>query len=205
MTSLPPRDPQKDNLLAPGNAALIIIDYQPVQISSVNSMPRERLVDNIVTVAKIAQLYGLPIVLSTVNVADGRNADTIPRLKAVLDGVTSYDRTSINAWEDKEFRDAVIATKRQRFISCALWTEACLSFASLDMLAEGYQVYAMTDSVAGTTRIANHMALHRLEQAGARMTSIPQVLCELQRDWNRTDTVEGFMDEMFASGTFPQL
>ncbi|MDR0433373.1 MAG: hydrolase [Bifidobacteriaceae bacterium] len=205
MTSLPVRDPNKDELLAPGNAALMIIDYQPTQIDSINSMPKAQLVANIVTVAKIALLYKLPIVLSTVNVANGRNADTIPALKSVLSGVDSYDRTAINAWEDKQFRDAVTATNRKRIIACALWTEACLTFPTLDMILEGYEVYPVTDAVGGTSRMAHHMALHRIEQAGAHLTSVPQILCELQRDWNRTETLEGFADEMFASGAFLKM
>jgi nicotinamidase-related amidase len=191
--------------LAPGNAALMVIDYQPTQINSINSMAQATLVANIVTVAKIAKVYKLPVILSTVNVADGRNGDTIEELKSVLDDIPSYDRTAINAWEDKEFRDAVIATGRKRFAICALWTEACLTFPTLDMLGEGYEIYAVTDAVGGTSHNAHHMALRRVEQAGAHMTSVPQMLCELQRDWNRTDTLEGFLDEMFASGAFLRM
>jgi nicotinamidase-related amidase len=205
MTSLPARDPATDNLLAPGNAALILIDYQPTQINSVNSAPRERVVSNVVSAAKIARLYELPIVLSTVNVGNGRNPDTIPRLRAALDGVRAWDRTAINAWEDEGFKGAVAATGRRRLIVAALWTEACLTFVTLDMIAAGYEVYALTDVSAGTTGLANHMGLHRIEQAGAHMTSLPQILCELQRDWNRTETLEGFVDEMFAIGAFPKM
>ncbi len=63
MTSLPMRDQVNDHLLTPKNAALIIIDYQPVTVSSIASMDRKPLVDNIVRVAKIAKAYELPIVL----------------------------------------------------------------------------------------------------------------------------------------------
>ena len=41
MTSEPVRDPFADHLLAPQNCALIIIDYQPVQVSSIRSMDQE--------------------------------------------------------------------------------------------------------------------------------------------------------------------
>ena len=67
MTSQPIRDPVTDHLLTPQNAALIIIDFQPVQIASVAAMDRRVLVHNIVAVARTAGLYGLPVVLSTVN------------------------------------------------------------------------------------------------------------------------------------------
>ncbi|WP_454780346.1 hypothetical protein [Legionella sp. WA2022007384] len=38
MTSETVRDPGKDHLLTPQNSAFIIIDYQPVQVSSIRSM-----------------------------------------------------------------------------------------------------------------------------------------------------------------------
>jgi len=41
------------------------------------------------------------------------------------------------------------------------------------------------------------MALRRVEQAGARMTSVTQLFCELQRDWKRKETVPGFMTLFF--------
>ena len=101
MTSLPVRDQMNDHLLTPKNAALIIIDYQPVQVASIASMDRKLLVDNIVRVAKIARTYELPIVLSTVNVNNGTNKPTIHQLQEVLTGIEPLDRTTINAWEDK--------------------------------------------------------------------------------------------------------
>jgi hypothetical protein len=53
MASEPIRDPSKDQLLTPKNSALIIIDYQPVQVNSNASMDRQLLINNIVGVAKI--------------------------------------------------------------------------------------------------------------------------------------------------------
>ncbi len=108
------RDQKNDHLLTPGNSALIIIDYQPIQLHSINSMSRSLLVSNIVTVAKMAHSYQLPIVLSSVNVKTGFNKNVIPQLREVLPGIEPFDRTTINAWEDKEFHEAVIATGRKK-------------------------------------------------------------------------------------------
>ena len=79
-----------------------------------------------VTVAKLATSFKLPVVLSTVNVKTGINKETISMLTDVLKGVTSYDRTTLNAWEDKEFNEAVKNTGRKKLIMTALWTEVCL-------------------------------------------------------------------------------
>jgi nicotinamidase-related amidase len=198
MTSEAKRDPVKDQLLTPQNSALIIIDYQPVQVTSVASMDRQKLVSNIVAVTRTAKLYGLPIVLSTVNVKTGKNQPTIHQLQDLLAGVASFDRTTINAWEDVEFNKAVKATGRKKLIMTALWTEACLTFPALDALREGYEVYPVVDAVGGTSPEAHRAALERITQAGARPVSWVQLICELQRDWQRKDTAQEFANILFA-------
>lgn len=200
MSSLPIRDQKNDHLLTPENSALIIIDYQPVQVNSIASMDRQILINNICGIAKMAKVYGLPIVLSTVNVQTGFNKETIPQLKRELEGVPSYDRTTINSWEDKEFLEAVKATGRKKLIMTALWTEACLSFPALDALKEGYEVYIVTDAVGGTSLEAHNAAIRRMEQAGAISVSAPQLFCELQRDWGRSETAAEFMQLFIKTG-----
>ena len=200
MTSQAVRDPQKDELLTPQNAALIIIDFQPVQVNSIASMDRQTLVNNIVGVARLGVAYGLPIVFSSVNVKTGLNKPPIVQLRKVLGNVTTYDRTTINAWEDTEFNQAVKATKRKKLIMAALWTEACLTYPTLDALREGYEVYPAVDAVGGTSVEAHQAALRRIEQAGAQPIGWVQLACELQRDWIRKETVPAFMDIFIETG-----
>jgi len=205
MSSLPIRNAEKDHLLSPQNAALIIIDYQPTQVNSINSMDRKQLIENIVITAQAAMTYHLPVVLSTVNVKTGLNKDTLPILREILGNIHSYDRTSINAWEDKEFYEAVKSTGRKKLIMTALWTEACLTFPALDALKEGFEVYPVVDAVGGTSLVAHEAALRRVEQAGAQLTTNVQVLCELQRDWNRKETASEMVRIFKMGGVFLKL
>jgi nicotinamidase-related amidase len=205
VTSQPIRNPATDHLLTPRNSTLVIIDYQPTQVNSIRSMDHQLLVENMVRIVKTATLYKVPIVLSTVNVKSGVNAPTIPQLQAVLTGVEALDRTTINAWEDVEFLAAIIATGRKKLIMTALWTEACLALASLDAMRDGYEVYPVVDAVGGTSVEAHRAGLERTVQAGAQPTSWVQVICELQRDWQRKETVPLFREILFgprpAAGT----
>ena len=200
MTSEVIRDPARDRLLTPQNSAFIIIDYQPVQVNSIASMDRQLLVNNIVGACKAAVAYKLPIVHSTVNVKTGLNKPPIAQVQQALKGIPTYDRTSINSWEDAEFRQAVKATGRKKLIMAALWTEACLTFPAVDALAEGYEVYVVTDAVGGTSVTAHESALRRIEQAGGKLISVPQLFCELQRDWSRKETVPAFMNLFIETG-----
>jgi nicotinamidase-related amidase len=192
------RDPVTDRLLTPQNCALLVIDYQPSQIQTVTSVDHDLLVRNIVSVARLAKAYGLPIVLSTVNVANGQ-PPTIPELKEVLSDLVEIDRTQINSWEDAEFRKAVEATGRKKLVMTALWTEVCLTFPALDALREGYEVFPVVDAVGGTSPEAHRAGLERIVQAGAQPIGWVSLACELQRDWARTATVAEVVDIVLTS------
>jgi nicotinamidase-related amidase len=198
MTSEPVRDPVSDPLLTPLNSALVVIDYQPSQIQAVHSMDADLLIRNIGSVARLAKAYDLPIVLSTVNVANGQG-HTVPELAEVLGGEVEIDRTQINAWEDIEFRNAIEATGRKNLIMTALWTEVCLAFPSLDALRAGYEVYPVVDAVGGTSPEAHRAGLDRIVQAGGQPISWVSLACELQRDWGRVATVPAVVDIVLTS------
>ena len=198
MKSEPTRDPLTDPLLTPQNSALVVIDYQPSQLAAVSSIDHDLLVRNIVSVAKIAKTYGLPIVLSTVNVANGQ-PPTLPELREVLADSPEIDRTQINSWEDEDFRAAVEATGRKKLIMTALWTEVCLVFPSLDALREGYEIFAVTDAVGGTSPEAHRAGLERIVRAGAQPIGWVSLACELQRDWARAETVPDIVDIVLTS------
>jgi nicotinamidase-related amidase len=193
MTSEPVRDLVTDHLLSPQNSALVVIDYQPSQVQTMTSMDQELLVDNIVSVARLARTFDLPVVLSTVNVANGQG-HTVPELVAALPDTPEIDRTTMNAWEDIEFRRAVEATGRKKLIMTALWTEICLAFPTLDALRDGFDVYPVVDAVGGTSLEAHRAGLERIVQAGAQPISWVGLAGELQRDWARLDTVSDIVD-----------
>jgi nicotinamidase-related amidase len=188
------RDPVTDHLLTPQNSALVVIDYQPSQFATVTSIDHQVLTDNIVSVARLAKAFALPVVLSTVGVNGRGQAPTIPKLKAVLDDSVEIDRSEINSWENTEFRAAVLATGRKKLIMTALWTEVCLAFPALDALHEGFEVYPVVDAVGGTSPEAHRAGLERIVEAGAQPISWVSLACELQRDWARIDTVPDVVD-----------
>jgi nicotinamidase-related amidase len=191
MASLPVRDPVGDHLLTPQNAVMVVVDYQPFQFAEVQSIDRDLLLENIVSTVKIAKLFGVPIVHSTVNVATGRGQPTVPELAELLADDPPIDRTTTNAWEDADFLAAVRATGRRKLISCALWTEICMAFHALDALREGYEVYPVVDAIGGTSVEAHRAGLERVIQAGGKPVGWVSLAAELQRDWARDETAEG--------------
>jgi nicotinamidase-related amidase len=194
MSSASIRDPLSDHLITPQNSGLVLIDYQPSQFAAVRSMDQGLLLENIVSTVKLAKLFGVPIVHSTVNVATGRGQPTVPALAELLEDDPAIDRTTLNAWEDVEFLEAVRSTGRRKLIFCALWTEICMAFPALDALREGYEVYPVVDAIGGTSVEAHRAGLERVAQAGAHPVSWVAPACELQRDWAREETVPGVVE-----------
>jgi nicotinamidase-related amidase len=194
MSSAPIRDPLSDHLITPQNSALVLIDYQPSQFAAVRSMDGDLLLKNIVSTVKLANLFGVPIVHSTVNVATGRGKPTVPALAELLTDDPPIDRTALNAWEDVDFLNAVRATGRRKLVFCALWTEICMAFPALDALLEGYEIFPVVDAIGGTSVDAHRAGLERVTQAGGQPISWVALACELQRDWAREDTVDGVVD-----------
>ncbi len=188
MASAPIRDQVGDHLITPQNAALVLIDYQPSQFGTSRSMDPDLLRKNIVSTVKTARAFGLPIVHSTVNVAAGQEP-TVPELAELLEDSPPIDRTTVNSWEDTDFVAAVHATGRRKLIFCALWTEVCMAFAAVDALREGYEVYPVVDAIAGTSVEAHRAGIERVVQAGGVPIGWVSLACELQRDWNRLETV----------------
>ena len=152
-------------------------------------MDRNLLLQNSVSTVKIAKLFGVPIVHSTINVATGRGQPTVPELAELLADNPPIDRTTTNAWEDADFLAAVRATGRRKLILCALWTEICMAFPALDALREGYDVYPVVDAIGGTSEEAHRAGIERVVQAGAQPVSWVALAVELQRDWAREETV----------------
>ena len=168
----------------PDACALVLIDYQNEMFEVIRSETNADLVElNVRLLAKTAKAFDMPIVLSTVGVGYGINGPTVPSILSELDGIEPIDRTSMNAFEDRAFRDAVQATGRQRLIIGGLHTEICLTFATVQALRDGYDVLYPTDAVGGRSQIAHRTGIERLAHAGAVPTSALAVVTELFRDW----------------------
>jgi nicotinamidase-related amidase len=166
------------------DCALVLIDYQNEMFEVIRSQTPADLVElHVRLLARTARAFGLPIVLSTVGVAFGFNGPTLPSIQAELDGIEPIDRSSMNAFEDQAFRQAVQATGRKRLIIGGLHTEICLTFATVQALKDGYDVLYVTDAVGGRSQTAHRTGIDRLAHAGAVPATALAVVTELFRDW----------------------
>jgi nicotinamidase-related amidase len=166
------------------NSALVLIDYQKEMFETIRSETNAALAElNVRLLARTAKAFNMPIVLSTVGVQYHINSPTQPAILSELPGLEPIDRTSMNAFEDRAFSDAVKKTGRKRLIFGGLHTEICLTFAVVQALKDGYEGMFVTDAVGGRSQAAHRTAIDRMAHAGAVPTTALAVVTELFRDW----------------------
>ncbi|KAA2235483.1 hydrolase [Salinarimonas soli] len=181
-------------MLAPADCTLCLIDYQPAMFFGVQSHDRKVIIDNVQILARTAKLFEIPTVLSTV-ASESFAGHFLPEVaQAVYPGHPVIDRTSINAWVDPNFQEAVRATGRKRIVLGGLWTSACVNFPAFSLLDEGYEVFFVADACGDTSREAHERAVQRMVQAGVSPITTLQFTFELQQDWARSQTYDGVQD-----------
>ncbi len=191
----------KTDMITPQNAAIVLIDFQPAMFQGVESHDRLTIVHNVQVLAKTALAFKVPIIISTV-AKDSFSGPFMPEVTDLFPNVKVIDRTSINSWVDVNFRHAIEATGRKKFVLAGLWTEACVMFPTLDMLKAGYEVYIAADACGDVSPEAHERAVQRLVQAGAVPMNSLQVPFEFQQDWARSETYDPVMDILKAHSPY---
>ncbi len=179
-------------LITPDNSAVVFIDHQPQMTFGVANIDRQQLVNNVVMLAKGAKEFGVPSILTAVE-TESFSGYIWPQLMDVFPGQQPIERTSMNSWDDPAFRAAVEATGRKNIIIAGLWTEVCVTWPTLNMIDQGYNIYIVEDACGATSQLAHDAAIRRSVQAGAvPMTTVATVL-EFQRDWANREHYDALM------------
>jgi nicotinamidase-related amidase len=184
--------PNYNKLYTPKDSAVVFIDHQPQMTFGVASIDRATLINNVTMLARVAKEYEVPAVLTAVE-TESFSGYVWPQLLDVLPGQPVVERTSMNSWDDAGFRKAIEATGRKNLLMTGLWTEVCVTWPTIEMIAEGYNIYVVEDCCGATSPAAQDAALSRMVQAGAtRLTTIGALL-EWQRDWKDHEHYDALM------------
>ncbi len=187
-----------DALLRPADSIVVLIDHQPFQFANLHSHEPTMVINNVVALAKAAKVYQVPTILTTV--IKDRGGNILKGLQDVFPEQTPIDRTTINTWEDPKVTNLVKESGRKQLVLAGLYTEICLAMPAIHALAEGYDVFAVTDASGGVSLEAHDMAVRRMVQAGVVPITTSAVMGEWQRDWAREGTAAGVANVMLEHG-----
>ncbi len=178
------------------NAAVLLVDHQAGLLSLVRDIEPDRFKNNVLALADLAKYFKLPTILTT-SFETGPNGPLAPELKALFPDAPYIARPGqINAWDNEDFVKAIKATGKKQLIIAGVVTEVCVAFPALSALAEGFEVFVVTDASGTFNEITRQSAWDRMSANGAQLMTWFGLACELHRDW-RND-VEG-LGALFAN------
>lgn len=189
------------NLLSPENHALVLIDFEGQMAFATNSIAMSELRTNVAIIAGASKIFQVPTIVTTV-AEESFSGPVFPEIEEFYPMASSgyIDRTSMNTWEDEGAYKAITGAGKQKLVLAGLWTGVCIVGPALSALAEGYEVFVITDACGDVSLEAHERAVQRMVHAGVKPVTSVQYLLELQRDWARQETYVAVTDLMKKYG-----
>lgn len=167
------------------NAALLLIDHQVGTMGWVKSISFEEMKRNALMLAQAARILKLPVVLTS-SMEEYAQGPLLSELESILPAefAARIKRFGIvNAMDDKNFAAAVKATGRKKLIIAGVTNDVCTVYPALSLVRDGFEVQVVADAGGSPTKMADDIALRRMERGGVTLTSTNQLIAELAGSW----------------------
>lgn len=165
------------------NCAVLLVDHQTGLAQLVRDYDVDAYKSNVLALVNIAKAYKLPTILTS-SIEEGPNGPLWPEIKQAFPDAPYIARPGqINAWDNEDFVKAVKATGKKKLVIAGIVTDVCVSFVALSAIAEGFEVYVVTDASGTFNKDVRDAALMRMVAKGAIPVNWFALACELQRDW----------------------
>lgn len=167
------------------NAAMLLIDHQVGTMGWAKSMAFDELKRNALMLAKSAAILDMPVVLTS-SMEEYAQGPLLAELKTILpeEFEARIKRMGIvNAMDDENFAAAVNATGRKKLIIAGVTNDVCTVYPALSLIAAGFDVQVVADAGASPTKMADDIALRRMDKNGITLTTTNQLIAELAGSW----------------------
>lgn len=164
------------------NAVLVVIDIQD-RLASVMA-DKDRVVDRTTLISSAMATTACPIIM-TRQYPKGLGDVIDPvgtHLEAVCaDGATVdvVDKVAFDCFSEPEFTTVVKKLGRSQLVIVGMETHICVTQTALSGIANGFDVHVVADGCCSRDRYNHEVALDRLRQAGAVVTTAESVAYEL--------------------------
>ncbi|MFC5080365.1 Isochorismatase family protein [Vibrio thalassae] len=164
-------------MLEQDNSQLMIIDVQGKLAQIMHD--KERLFTNLHTLTKAAKLMELPIIW--VEQIPDKLGHTIDEIRQELPHLSPIAKDVFSAWGEKSVQETLQSSNRKQIILVGIEAHICVHQTACDLIEQGYEVHLVVDAISSRTPENKDLAIHRLSQQGAVLTSTEMALFELQK------------------------
>jgi len=96
-------------------------------------------------------------------------------------GITPIEKMAFSCCGSEEFTRAVKGLGRQRIILCGIEAHVCVQQTAIDLMKD-YFMYVATDAIGSRHRHDHKVAVERMRDCGAVITTVESAVFELLRD-----------------------
>jgi nicotinamidase-related amidase len=158
--------------LEAGRAALVVVDVQEGFRKAIPDF--DRIAKATATLIEGAEAIGVPVIV-TEQYPKGLG-ETAPEVAEHLpEGTEPLEKVCFSAADAEGFDLA----GRDQALVCGIETHVCVNQTALGLLGEGVEVQVAEDAVGSRTGENKRIGLHKMERAGAVLTSVETALFEL--------------------------
>jgi len=158
------------------DCVLAVIDIQEKLLPRIHD--KERLVSNVQLLIRLANVLGLPVVVST-QYAKGLGA-TVPAVLSLLPDARPVDKLEFGCFGNGEFCSAIsLLAGRNTLLLCGMETHICVMQTALGALSQGLYVHVAADAVGSRTELNWKLGLERMREAGCVISSAEMMIYEL--------------------------
>jgi len=140
----------------------------------------ETTIERLCILVQGAKLLGVPTLLTAQ--APEKIGNTIPEIASLLPEQADLPRMSFSIWRDQAVRQAVQALSSKQMLLCGFEAHICLYQSAMDLLAQGFEVYLVTDAVSSRRLSDKSTALAELLACGVHLNTVEMALFTLMRD-----------------------
>ena len=164
-------------MLNPLDAVLVLVDFQSRLAEIVHCS--DVVVPNTLRLIKGCQALEIPI-LTTLQVPEKLGPMPL-ELEPALNGIEPISKEAFSALRVPAFLTALDQSGRKHILLTGIEAHVCVMQTGLDLLDAGYAVTVLSDAVFSRTPENHDLALDRLHDAGATISSVEMALFELIR------------------------
>lgn len=133
--------------------------------------------ENVGVLAQAAKILKAPVLVSE-QYPKGLG-HTVPEVAEHLNGVEAVDKVCFSALGAPRFEKLLARSGCDQVLLCGIESHVCVSQTAHDLLERGFTVHVPCDAVSSRTEQNLKLGLHKMEQAGAVLTSVETALFEL--------------------------
>lgn len=155
--------------------AVLVIDYQEKLVPAMAET--QIFLERSVLLLKGLMALDIPVIV-TQQYTRGLG-QTVPELRDIEGMPDAFDKLSFSCVQDEDIGGALERLKVKNVIVCGCEAHICVLQTVMDLIAEEYHVYVVTDCVASRKETDKQAAVMRAIQEGAFTTTSEAILFEL--------------------------